>query len=233
MTPLRKKIEGLDRLRDVLSPKVFYVLLDEVLRIIAEHEQETKGGGEPARTDLPGHHVTAPPVGQAGGDLLPRPIHGCKHIGPDGCCAHPRAVSAECHTYAPCAAKQEQAVNEVEQLARQQEPAELPMWRKELERLHATIGQEPDPLSMADHRRLAALLDLAILADVIASGRGQAVVPKGVAKLLGMRLPAQWMARREHGEVICTHGIWAAHIWGPAGFMRIVDEYGDSLCGAP
>ncbi len=33
---------------------------------------------------------------------LPRRISRCRFIGPDGCCAHPSAVSAECHRWAPC-----------------------------------------------------------------------------------------------------------------------------------
>lgn len=64
---LRETIERLE-INYILGCTGRFVDLDDVLRIIAEHEQETKGGGEPARTDLPGHHVTALPVGQAGGE---------------------------------------------------------------------------------------------------------------------------------------------------------------------
>jgi hypothetical protein len=46
----------------------------------------------------------AAPHDQAGREVaqLPRPIARCRFIGSDGCCAHPSAVTAECHRYAPC-----------------------------------------------------------------------------------------------------------------------------------
>lgn len=33
---------------------------------------------------------------------LSRRIAHCRFIGPDGCCSHPSAVTAECHRWAPC-----------------------------------------------------------------------------------------------------------------------------------
>lgn len=275
---LREKIEGLarwepsDRYGVCMERKQDgrYIELFDVLRIVAEHEQEC--ARFKAERDLlceglklqravtfpherqedqsPGEarwaadewmrkhgHLISQPVGHAGGECEECQGRGYLTTEVIPGVSNGRPICWRCYGTKKDAPTHEErraalGVAEVEQMARQ-EAAEVPRWRRELERLHATIGQEPDPLSMADHRRLAALLDLAILADVIASGRGQAVVPRDLVRRLFALWAYDYTATRDGDYVRLRCAERHTTSVSVEIFMRELERYGDSLCGAP
>lgn len=216
---LREKIEGLarwepsDRYGVCMERKQDgrYIELFDGLRIVAEHEQETKGGGEPARTDLPGHHVTAPPVGQAGADMFGNV--------PQKCTGRADCPSLDNWHEAGCVLAGEPS----------EKIGELPRWRRELARLRTWARNDhANAMPIEKHRTLAALLDLCNLADAIRSGEGEAVVPEGVANQLKIApgtydclFPGTWLHRRH------SYKADAAYL------LAAIDAYGDSLIEVP
>ena len=191
---------------------------------IEELEDYTKGCGKPvnllsAEGESIGVAVTAPPVGQAGGNGTPTCAKCRQPMRHDG------GPDYSCDT---CGTKH--TVRAGEQMARQQVPAEVRLWRKELERLTGFASVA----SGSERARLAALRDLVILANVIASGRGQALVPEGVAAALGKESAhgvGQWM-RYHGGNVELFRLIDGRHATAQE-MLVAINTYGDSLCGAP
>ena len=144
--------------------------------------------------------------------------------------AYELAISCRVLTGLPQVLEQLADALEAERKARQQVPAEVRLWRKELERLTGFASVA----SGSERARLAALRDLVILANVIASGRGQAVVPEGVAAALGKESAhgvGQWM-RYHGGNVELFRLIDGRHATAQE-MLVAINTYGDSLCGAP
>lgn len=110
-----------------------------------------------------------------------------------------------------------------------EKPGELPRWRMELERMHFELGAGRPILDEELFRRLCELEELR---TVIESGRGEAVVPEGVAKIIwgkgcdrdpvtviGSETGLRWRGAHA-GATICDTTEWIAAI----------DAYGNSLC---
>lgn len=134
---LRDKIEGLE-INYILGCTGRFVDLDDVLRIVAEHEQETKGGDpivpKPSqRSSDARESVTAPPVGQAGGE----PYRAMSSVNTGLRAVHQiwEDMAGDVVRVFGTADREARMIRprgktwaEVEQMARQQEPAEVPRW---------------------------------------------------------------------------------------------------------
>jgi hypothetical protein len=201
MKTLREKIEGLPTRADELAATMTaedddrWIKRADVLRVIAEHaapippELRPDGvagmmagaDGDEFRAGLPAEALRkawSKWKGRAVDRVTPYSLFG--FTGPlwnrdDHPCG--RTIASNQHWSMWAFAPLDTTWAEVEAMAK---AAEQPMWRQELERLwglRRTVGV----LGVMEVHRIRVLEPLASLADVIASGKGEAVVPECVA----------------------------------------------------
>ncbi len=237
----REKIEGLERYGRRFSgaPLVVaadgkYLLHSEVLRILSEHEKEdpllkiaalfngwANAGapdGGPANVTTAAGVLTK--IGAALGDPFARePADGWQPTGDhmrDRMAKKPGGVTAAdewilhlndcrgCSALGTRCAVGRKLHGGSEYVA----AAEVPGWRREYERLHTSDGRT---MTGAEIGLYSVLAPLAALAEVIASGNGEAAVPERVAKCMPIEGGGHHPA-----------GIWEP--WGDNGDWALVDR---------